>query len=316
MKNRTSTSTDAIVQRGLARVRSAIKKGNTGRVDEYGRTMLSHAASSGDEKAIALLLEAGAQLDHADRAGFTPLHFAVDGGHLHVAKSLLAAGAAVDQADGNGGTPLQRAVYWGGRDGTALVELLLAHGANPKSKNKFGVSILEVAETDEEVLPLLLAANGRRKSSPRSKQKKPPSVNSTEKVDQGTLKRRAKLKHFEVCKEIWAKLVPERGQARSVQGELLRAVEKLRDEALRNGNWNWNKNHRRLVYFLKKTLPSFDVFSKTELAEIQGDLARIGLRDPPASDDAPFDRLSNRIGQLYEAHPKPIRRERDPKLEI
>ncbi|MFI6600498.1 hypothetical protein ACIBHX_30000 [Nonomuraea sp. NPDC050536] len=33
--------------------------------------------------------------------------------------------------------------------------------------------------------------------------------------------------------------------------ELLRAVEKLRDEALRNGNINWSDSFERLVTFLR-----------------------------------------------------------------
>ena len=37
----------------------------------------------------------------------------------------------------------------------ALVELLLSHGADPESKNRFGVSIFDVAEDDEELLKLL-----------------------------------------------------------------------------------------------------------------------------------------------------------------
>ena len=34
--------------------------------------------------------------------------------------------------------------------------------------------------------------------------------------------------------------MPKRGHARTFSGELLRAVEKLRDEAMRNGNANWD----------------------------------------------------------------------------
>ena len=41
--------------------------------------------------------------------------------------------------------------------------------------------------------------------------------------------------YFEEAKSIWQTYVPKSGQAETVQGELLRAVEKLRDEAIRNG---------------------------------------------------------------------------------
>jgi hypothetical protein len=50
--------------------------------------------------------------------------------------------------------------------------------------------------------------------------------------------------HFEEAKKIWQTYVPKSGQSASVQGELLRAVEKLRDEAIRNGNVNWTRGSR------------------------------------------------------------------------
>lgn len=51
-----------------------------------------------------------------------------------------------------------------------------------------------------------------------------------------------KPKYFKECKRIWKKLVPKQGQADTVQGELLREVEKLRHEAWNNGNINWDDN--------------------------------------------------------------------------
>nr|WP_176573403.1 hypothetical protein [Nonomuraea pusilla] len=41
--------------------------------------------------------------------------------------------------------------------------------------------------------------------------------------------------YAEETRRIWKTYVPLRGQADTVQGELLRAVEKLRDEAQSNG---------------------------------------------------------------------------------
>ncbi len=43
------------------------------------------------------------------------------------------------------------------------------------------------------------------------------------------------MKYREEAKALWKSAVPSRGQADTVQGELLRATEKLRDEAMRNG---------------------------------------------------------------------------------
>ena len=55
----------------------------------------------------------------------------------------------------------------------------------------------------------------------------------------------------EVASWIWHNLVPPRGQASTVQGELLRAVEKLRWEAQENGNINWDEGFLILLSFLE-----------------------------------------------------------------
>lgn len=64
------------------------------------------------------------------------------------------------------------------------------------------------------------------------------------------------MKYFEEAKEIWQKFVPESGQAETVQGELLRAVEKLRDEAIRNGNGNWDEGFEILLSYIGRKLRS------------------------------------------------------------
>lgn len=49
---------------------------------------------------------------------------------------------------------------------------------------------------------------------------------------------------------IWKNLVPCSGESPSLQGELLRAVEKLRWEAIHNGNINWDERYEGLLDFL------------------------------------------------------------------
>jgi len=39
------------------------------------------------------------------------------------------------------------------------------------------------------------------------------------------------VKYFEEAKFLWKTYVPKKGQSETVQGELIRAIEKLRDEA-------------------------------------------------------------------------------------
>lgn len=113
------------------------------------------------------------------------------------------------------------------------------------------------------------------------------------------------MRYFEDAKQLWKTFVPKSGQASTVQGELIRAVEKLRWEAQNNGNGNWDdeagsvdQGFIRFCDFLEKTLaitPSFDVAA---LQEIRADVARLRDFEHPYLaylEDHLFDRLSDRI---------------------
>jgi hypothetical protein len=77
------------------------------------------------------------------------------------------------------------------------------------------------------------------------------------------------LQYPDIAKKIWKDLVPPTGQADTVQGELLRAIEKLRDEAQRNANVNFNSSHKLLAQFTMNTLVNAGMFDKKEIAQIK-----------------------------------------------
>ena len=52
-----------------------------------------------------------------------------------------------------------------------------------------------------------------------------------------------RLRRMNILRRIWQEMVPEQGQSEWLQGELLRQIEKLRNEALGNGNINWDDNY-------------------------------------------------------------------------
>ncbi|NOV00028.1 hypothetical protein GC097_08370 [Paenibacillus sp. LMG 31457] len=62
------------------------------------------------------------------------------------------------------------------------------------------------------------------------------------------------MKYFEEAELLWKTYVPKQGQSETVQGELIRAIEKLRDEAQRNGNDNWDKCFVMFCDYLEITL--------------------------------------------------------------
>jgi len=121
------------------------------------------------------------------------------------------------------------------------------------------------------------------------------------------------VRYLEEAKSIWAAYVPARGQADTVQGELLRAVEKLRDEAVRNGNVNWDAEHRTLGEFLRRELTAGDVFGPEALSEIMHNLRLALDAEHPAANDL-YDQLADRVVEWCLAQAVPVPHPRDPGL--
>ena len=82
-----------------------------------------------DAETLSLLLDAGADVGHANAHGWTPLHQAAYGDRADLAALLLARGAPADVSGrGAGGTPLVVALFWGHH---AVVDVLLEAGRHP-----------------------------------------------------------------------------------------------------------------------------------------------------------------------------------------
>ena len=74
---------------------------------------------------------------------------------------------------------------------------------------------------------------------------------------------------------LWDELVPASGQCETVQGEIVRCIGKLTDEAYRNGNCNWGDGHRRMTEYVEAVLLSDDTFTEDRKARIRADAAEI-----------------------------------------
>ena len=135
------------------------------------------SAIKGQTDIADLLISKGANVNARDKSGATPLHQVALKGNLAFATLLLQHGADVNARDGDGAntaaqcrpkrppgsgglaarqgrdreardtesgaTPLYHAAAWGR---TALVELLVARGADVNARNKAGVTPLAAAE--------------------------------------------------------------------------------------------------------------------------------------------------------------------------
>jgi hypothetical protein len=118
----------------------------------------------------------------------------------------------------------------------------------------------------------------------------------------------------ELGRRVWETYVPKRGQAVTVQGELLRANEKLRDESQRNGNTNWDEGHEILAKFLLDTLTESPVVNDQAKAQLRSDIDRLLDFEHPYTEDDLFDRIERALLDWCAAHPDPVPRASNPAL--
>jgi hypothetical protein len=115
-------------------------------------------------------------------------------------------------------------------------------------------------------------------------------------------------------RHIWKTYVPPRGQSDTVQGELLRANEKLRDEAHRNGNANWDAGHEILARYVLETLEAWPALAPDRKAQLRADIKLLTAPDDPYLEDEAFDRVERCILDWCAAHPEPVPRAHNPAL--
>ena len=129
-----------------------------------------------------------------------------------------------------------------------------------------------------------------------------------------------------VARWIWQNLIPRQGQAETLQGELLRVVERLRWEAQINGNVNWDDGFVRFLDFLGMHLIVEPGFSDERTRAIQADLERLraftGVRDDgdeaafradlPYVEEDLYDRLTDAVVAFARLYPALIPHAHDP----
>ena len=99
-----------------------------------GETPLMLAALNNKLPLAKLLILRGADVN---QAGWTPLHYAATRGHIEMMRLMIDNSAYLDAESPNGTTPLMMAAHYGT---PMAVKLLLEEGADPRIKNKLGLS--------------------------------------------------------------------------------------------------------------------------------------------------------------------------------
>ena len=114
------------------------------------------------------------------------------------------------------------------------------------------------------------------------------------------------MRYREEAAELFKRYVPRSGRAETEQGELIRAVEKLADEARRHGNAHWSEDFERLAEFVRDRLTASSLFDRSVKDEINADIDRILDFEHPQTDQALYEWLLDHVVEWARAHPNPI----------
>lgn len=267
--------------------------------------LLSYGFDSEDDRLVLLryLLDKGADPNIRCLRGYNCLHIAVG-----QEKYLKALDLFLDyNADVNiGDEDDSNVVYWAiqgwllrknSTENSAaraahlrVLEKILARGADLDQENRYGMCARKWLEA---------AAPDVKETVAKWEQDKPAVQPS--KTIQPVFP--VNLRYPEIAQRIWTELVPKAGPANTVQGELLRAVEMLRDEAQRNANANYRKKHKRLARFIRDTLIKSNLFDGKEIERIRTDTQRLMKDSRPYTNDDLYDHLVDLVCMYYLSNP-------------
>lgn len=123
------------------------------------------------------------------------------------------------------------------------------------------------------------------------------------------------MKNHEIAKEMWRLYVPKDGQADTVQGELLRSVEKLRWEAQKNGNINWDDSFVLFCDYIENVLTTSNVFNfltKRKIRKRLNSLRNWEFFNLKIEDEF-YNEIVDWIAEWYLSNKEPITHKKDPR---
>jgi hypothetical protein len=240
--------------------------------DRWNKTPL-HSRARSWRGNVAVLLELGADV-HATSAWIgTPLHAAAAGKRAENARLLIAAGANVDAKNIEGLTPLELALRECSNaelvDMATLARVLLDAGAarTPEMKQtverlgktfEFHRESFNPEKVDETTAALdFLYATFEVPPVPRRQ------------VHDGAAPIAVKATTWQrQHAELWEQLVPSRGPAKTVQGEVIRITGRISDEWERNGGLNWDRDYDAMARALREHVGTGVALAPAEVEEI------------------------------------------------
>ncbi len=121
------------------------------------------AALKGQLELARKLIARGADVN---KTGWGPVHYAATGGNVDLNGLLLDENAYIDAESPNGTTPLMMAAQYGT---TEAVKLLLEAGADPRLKNRLGLTAIDFARRASRPDAVDLIAGAIRAAQPKGK---------------------------------------------------------------------------------------------------------------------------------------------------
>lgn len=235
----------------------------------YGRTPLYEQTTIGSDT-VKVLFELGADIEKPDRYGNRPLHNATRYFRTDTVRFLVENGANIYAENDMNQTPLASSLAVCSNDNipkmAEISAVLLEAGAKVTSdmvervrqigeefefhREAFNKDYL--AETDAGLKRLYTLFG----VAPIAKRQMHDGVSPII-VEDGSWE-----KQYEA---LWNLLVPSRGAAKTVQGEVIRITGRVRDELYRNGGANWDKNYRKMLNALLTYFASGEALSESEL---------------------------------------------------
>jgi hypothetical protein len=273
--------------------------------------LLSYGFRSEEDRLPLLryLLDEGANPNIICVRGYNCLHIAAQQDrYIHALDLFLDYDADVNITDSDG----SNIVYWAvqgwllrreGADRTTylrVLEKILNLGADLDQLNRFGMNArrwLESAAPDVRDLVQRWEASQ-------------PAVHAVTTVQPVFP---TNLRYPHLVREIWDQYVPSTGgPATTVQGELLRAVENLRDEAQASGkarrhpDAHHRRAYKRQAIFVRDTLLRSGLFDETESGRIRSGTQRLLKVSQPYVQDDVYDDLVDKVCVFYTHNPRPI----------
>lgn len=283
--------------------------------DHYGRTPL-HAQAEKENGAVELYLELGAEVDAVDNSKQTPLFQAAVFYQAQNIKILMEHGADIYKKSKIFGNNALEEMLSGCMNGhiekaAAIAEIFLAAGMPVSTKMQ--KSVLRIGKDYEffkSQFPPESAASTERGMMRLYELFHVPPVPPVEKHD-GTMPITVGEGDWWKCHEaLWKKLVPPRGHADTVQGEVIRCSGKLARELMDNGAMNWDSDYRTM---LKKMPAYFKMGTPLEpdmQREAEAIVAKIlSLKHPEQIDQEP-ERIMEFAVAYVRRNPDPIALER------